>query len=229
MRTLAIGDIHGCNTALVILLNQVQPTDEDRIIFLGDYIDRGSASRDVIESLMDLSKTRSPIFLRGNHEVMILEAREDSLKANLWQSYGGLDTLFSYGAQYRQDWASAIPDGHWKFIERTVRLFETETHIFVHACLDPELDMSDQPDWLLYWEFFERMQPHKSGKRIVCGHTPQRSGEIKDVGFAVCIDTGPAVGGWVTCLDVSSGKFWQADEKGNSRRGTLLNGQELLS
>jgi len=175
----------------------------------------------VIESLLDLSNTRSPIFLRGNHEVMILESREDSLKGNLWQSYGGLDTLFSYGAPYRHDWASAIPDAHWEFIERTVRFVETDTHIFVHACLDPELDMSDQPDWLLYWEFFERLQPHKAGKRIVCGHTPQRSGEIKDVGFAVCIDTGPAAGGWLTCLDARSGKYWQTNEKGSTRDGAL--------
>ncbi len=221
MRTLAIGDIHGCNTALVTLLAKVRLKPGDQIIFLGDYIDRGPASRDVVETLVDLTKTCSPIFLRGNHEVMILDAREDPLKGNLWQSYGGLDTLFSYGVNYRQDWAPLIPDAHWKFFERTIRFFETDTHIFVHACLDAEMDMVDQPDWLLYWEFFERQRPHKSGKRIVCGHTPQRTGEIKDVGFAVCIDTGPAVGGWLTCLDPGSGQYWQADERGNARGGEL--------
>jgi serine/threonine protein phosphatase 1 len=175
----------------------------------------------VVESLLDLSKTCSPIFLRGNHEVMILDASDDSLKDNLWQSYGGLDTLFSYGANYRPDWVALVPDSHWEFFERTVRFFETDTHIFVHACLDSELDMNDQPDWLLYWEFFDRLQPHKSGKRIVCGHTPHRSGEIKDVGFAACIDTGVALGGWLTCLDANSGKYWQANEKGNTRDGAL--------
>jgi serine/threonine protein phosphatase 1 len=81
--------------------------------------------------------------------------------------------------------------------------------------------MSEQPDWLLYWEFFDRLQAHKSGKRIVCGHTPQPSGEIKDVGFTVCIDTGPASGGWLTCLDVNSGKYWQAKEDGTTRAGIL--------
>jgi serine/threonine protein phosphatase 1 len=221
MRTLAIGDIHGCHTALVALLNAVQPASEDRIVFLGDYIDRGPTSRDVIESLLRLSKTCSPVFLRGNHEVMILEAREDPLKGNLWQSYGGLETLFSYGANYRQDWTSTIPNSHWKFFDAAARYFETGTHIFAHACLDPELDMADQPDWLLYWEFFERLEPHKSGKKIICGHTPQRSGEIKNVGFALCIDTGPAVGGWLTCLDVNSGKHWQANEQGDTRQGVL--------
>jgi serine/threonine protein phosphatase 1 len=87
--------------------------------------------------------------------------------------------------------------------------------------LDPELDMTDQSDRLLFWEFFEQIQPHKSGKRIICGHSPSRSGEIKNVGFAVCIDTGPAIGGWLTCLEVDSGKYWQANEKAHTRDASL--------
>lgn len=193
----------------------------DKLIFLGDYLDRGPASRQVIEALLKLQKSQQAIFLRGNHEVMILEAREDTLKENLWQSYGGLETLFSYNASYRSDWASLIPDTHWKFFEHTAAFLETSSHIFVHACLDPELDMNEQPAWLLYWEFFERLQPHKSGKPVICGHTPQHSGEIKDAGFAVCIDTGVAVGGWLTCLDVHSGEFWQSNEQGKTRVGRL--------
>ena len=217
MRTLAIGDVHGCNTALVTLLERVRPTADDQLIFLGDYIDRGPASREVIETLLNLSKTCAPVYLRGNHEVMVLEAREDDLKSNLWQSYGGLEALYSYHANFRPDWSSAIPETHWEFFGRTRRFFETDTHIFVHACLDPDLDMDDQPDWLLYWEFFDRVQPHKSGKQIICGHTPQRSGDIKDLGFAICIDTGAVAGGWLTCLDVISWKYWQANEKGDLR------------
>src|SRR6266550_3145025 len=100
MRTLAIGDIHGCNAALSALLEQVQPDPADQIIFLGDYIDRGPASRAVIDTLLELRKSCSTVFLRGNHEVMILDARDDSTKANLWQSYGGLEALISYGINY---------------------------------------------------------------------------------------------------------------------------------
>ena len=221
MRTLAIGDIHGCHTALLSLLKNVQPAPGDRIVFLGDYIDRGPASRQVLETLLDLSKTCSPIFLRGNHEVMILDARHDPLKASLWMSYGGLDALFSYGAEYRPDWSAAIPERHWKFFEHTARFFETDSHIFVHAGWDPALAMKEQPDWLLFWEYFDRAQPHQSGKQIVCGHTPQRSGEINHRRFAVCIDTGPALGGWLTCLEPSSGNFWQANEKAQVRGGAL--------
>jgi serine/threonine protein phosphatase 1 len=219
MRTLAIGDIHGCHSALLALLKAVQPGAEDRLVFLGDYIDRGPASRQVIETLLSLSQTS--IFLRGNHEVMILDARHDPLKASLWMSYGGLDALFSYGAEYRSDWQAAIPDSHWKFLQQTRRFFETDTDIFVHACLDPEQDLPQQSDWLLFWEYFDRVKPHQSGKRIVCGHSPQRSGEIKNLGFAVCIDTDVARGGWLTCLDTNAGHYWQANETGQVRQGTL--------
>jgi serine/threonine protein phosphatase 1 len=222
MRTLAIGDIHGSHNALVTLLKEVRPAAEDKVIFLGDYIDRGPASRQVVEALLGLSTTTKAVFLRGNHEVMILESRQDPLKESLWRGYGGGQMLESYNVEYSANWISAIPEAHWRFLERTARFFENDTHIFVHACLDSELDMRDQSDRLLFWEFFEQIQPHKSGKKIVCGHSPSRSGELKDVGFAVCIDTGPAIGGWLTCLDVNSGEYWQANEKGQNRTGALV-------
>jgi serine/threonine protein phosphatase 1 len=152
---------------------------------------------------------------------MMLEARSDSLKGNLWRSYGGLEALESYGVGFRKRWASAIPEEHWNFVENTQRFFETDTHIFVHACLDPDLDMDDQPDWLLYWEFLDRLKPHKSGKQIICGHSPQRSGRIKNLGFALCIDTAPVRGGWLTAIDATAGNYWQANERGQTRRGGL--------
>jgi serine/threonine protein phosphatase 1 len=153
--------------------------------------------------------------------MMILDAREDVLKANLWQSYGGLEALISYGAEYNPNWAAVIPETHWEFFARTARYFQTEDHIFVHACLDSEAEMDEQPEWLLYWETIDRLKPHKSGKRIICGHSPQRSGQILDLGFALCIDTAAVTGGWLTCLDVSSGHWWQANEKGETRQGSM--------
>ena len=221
MRALAIGDIHGCHVALTTLLKQVELRADDQIVFLGDYIDRGPGSREVVETLLGVSSKCAPTFLRGNHEAMILDAREDALKANVWQSYGGFEALISYGAEYNQNWATVVPDSHWEFFERTARYFETEDHIFVHACLDPEADLDEQPDWLLYWESVDRLKAHKSGKRIVCGHTPQRSGQILDLGFALCIDTGAVNGGWLTCLDVRSGDWWQSNEKGETRMGSI--------
>jgi serine/threonine protein phosphatase 1 len=222
MRTLVIGDIHGCQVALMCLLDQVGLRAEDKIIFLGDYIDRGPASRAVIDSLIKLTETYQTTFLRGNHELMMLEGREDDPKANLWQSCGGFETLASYGAVNDPNWAAKIPEAHWNFFEQTARYLETKDHIFVHACLDGEISLAEQPDWLLFWERVDRLKPHISGKRIVCGHSFQTSGEVLDLGYAVCIDTGAAYGGWLTCLDVASGRWWQANEKRRTRQGWLI-------
>jgi serine/threonine protein phosphatase 1 len=221
MAILAIGDIHGCHFALSTLMNEVKPDEGDQLIFLGDYIDRGPSSRAVIELLIRYRSLTVCEFLKGNHELMIVEALDDKSKFDLWLSYGGLETLESYGGQPLGDWPKLIPESHWHFLKTTVKLFETDKYIFVHACLDPDADLEEQPDWLVYWEFFDRVQPHKSGKRIICGHTPDRNGKIKDLGFATCIDTGPAVGGWLTCLDCESGQFWQANERGEKRNGRL--------
>jgi len=73
---------------------------------------------------------------------------------------------------------------------------------------------------MLYWEQFND-PPHESGKIMVCGHTPQRSGRPRDIGHAVCIDTGAHAGGWLTCLDVMSGTYWQANQQGQTRTGIL--------
>jgi len=221
MRTFAIGDIHGCHTALTTLLREIHARREDRIVFLGDYIDRGPDSRSVLDRLVGLGEWCSPIYLRGNHEVMVLKARTNPLDANGWRSCGGFEALVSYGAEFRNDWERSIPARHWKFLEQTLPYYETEKHVFVHGCLDPDLEMSEQPEWLLFWENFRQMKPHKSGKKIICGHTPQHSGIINDAGYAACIDTGAAVGGWLTCLDVNSGKYWQANEKAETRAGQL--------
>jgi serine/threonine protein phosphatase 1 len=221
MRTLAIGDIHGCHRALACLLGCVKPADGDDFVFLGDYVDRGPASPRVIETLLSLAKTHRAIFLRGNHEAMMLDGRGDPLKTNIWRLCGGRETIESYASDDHNNWAEQVPQSHWDFLGNTRRFFETETHIFVHACLDPELDLKDQADWVLFWDLFEGIKPHKSAKKVICGHTAQETGLIKDLGFAACIDTGAAYGGWLTCLDVQSNRYFQANELGETRQGTL--------
>src|SRR5256885_137020 len=116
MRTLAIGDIHGCHRALACLLGCVRSAEADEFVFLGDYVDRGPASPKVIETLLSLAKTHRAIFLRGNHEAMMLDGREDSLKANIWRCCGGLETIESYASDDRNDWAEQVPKSHWDFL-----------------------------------------------------------------------------------------------------------------
>jgi Calcineurin-like phosphoesterase len=221
MRTLAIGDVHGCYRSLCALLEAVRVTPEDVLVFLGDYIDRGTDSKRVLDWLIEESARRPIVSLRGNHEVMILEFRNHPDKFQLWAPYGGNETLRSYGTEPGRDWVQAIPAAHWKFIEDTRPWYETDTHLFVHAGLDPELELEDQSSFSLYWQMFDAQQPHPSGKTVVCGHTSQKSGLPKDLGYAVCLDTSACRGLWLTCLDVQARTYWQANEAGETRTGRL--------
>ena len=221
MRLLAIGDIHGCFDALIALWGVVKPLAADTVVFLGDYVDRGPQSREVLDLLVREAEKANRIFLRGNHEVMMLGAAENPFRAESWKQCGGLDTLLSYDIRGGLDWPSKIPEAHWRFLEKTIRYYETEKHIFVHGCLDPELKLEGQSDDVLYWQTFDQLQPHISGKKVVCGHTTLAEGEIEDVGHGVCIETAVAYGGWLSCLEVHSGEFWQADQKGQTRSGKV--------
>lgn len=216
MRMLAIGDIHGVSTALDALWKAVAPMPEDTVVFLGDYVDRGPDSKGVIERILAWSKTHRLVCLRGNHEVMMVRARDggDSLKE--WFSNGGRAAVDSYGG------FNAIPDEHWRFLEEELKDYhETDSHICVHANLWPELELDEQPELMLFWEHLTGPIRHDSGKRVICGHTSQRSGEIKAWPETVCIDTYCYGGGWLTCLDVGTDKYWQADVMGRVRTGHL--------
>lgn len=223
MRVLAIGDIHGCLTAFETLLEAVQPEPQDHIVTLGDYIDRGPDSRGVIERLLGMCGTGHLVPLRGNHEVTLLKARTDRSAAMFWYSgFGGLETMESYAKAGAVRTLSDLPDSHLNFIaNRCLPYYETETHIFVHACLDPKLPLDRQPDEMLYWEKFRNPAPHYSGKVMVCGHTAQKTGVPANLGHAICIDTWVYGDGWLTCLDVVSGHVWQANQAGQQRESWI--------
>jgi len=74
---------------------------------------------------------------------------------------------------------------------------------------------------MLYWEKFRNPAPHFSGKTMVCGHTSQKSGKPVNLGHAICIDTRIYDNGWLTCLDVTSGQVWQANELGQQRTASI--------
>ena len=90
-RHLAIGDIHGCNTALETLIEFVGLRSDDTIVFLGDYVDRGPDSAAVLDFVIDLMKTHNVIPLRGNHELMMLDSREKKSWLHSWLQYGGAE------------------------------------------------------------------------------------------------------------------------------------------
>lgn len=217
MRLLAIGDIHGSWRALQALAAAVDFQADDVIVTLGDYVDRGPHTKEVIQYLLDLGSWAHLIPLRGNHEVMMLAAREKSDILPGWLDAGGVATLQSYHAKSWDD----IPPSHWAFLERTQPFYEAESDFFVHASARPDLPLAAQDDDSLYWERFGSAAPHRSGKRMICGHTAQRSGLILNLDFAVCIDTWACGRGWLTCLDAKSNHYWQANERGKVRTGEL--------
>jgi serine/threonine protein phosphatase 1 len=223
MRLLAIGDIHGCLRALDRLLEMIRPQSDDVVILLGDYVDRGPDSRGVIDRLLDLGERCRIVPLRGNHDQMMLDARDAPAEMLLdWMMCGARATLDSYAAPGKLGRLEDVPEAHWQFLEATLPYYETETHFFVHGNVDPELPLDVQPDYVLYWEKLDRdAAPHCSGKVMVCGHTAQRNGQPLDLGHAVCVDTFVYGRGWLTCLDVRSGQLWQANQLGQTRTGRL--------
>jgi serine/threonine protein phosphatase 1 len=228
MRHLAVGDIHGCFKALTTLAEFVQFRPEDVIITLGNYVNRGPDTRSVLEWLINYKRSAKLVPLLGNHEIMMLRARESDDAFQRWNEYGGNATLSSYTKEKAHAGLADVPELHWTFLETETRTwFETETHFFVHANAYPEMPLEDQPDFMLFWESFNNPRPHQSGKVMVCGHTSQKTGVPLNIGHAVCIDTRAYGGGWLTCLDVASGRYWQANQRGETRSAFLEEADEI--
>lgn len=225
MRTLAIGDIHGCSQAFDALLEAVRPERDDVLITLGDYVDRGPDSKGVLQRLIELQKRCRLVALKGNHDLMMLAACEDLEHFNDWLSCGGKPALESYNAKPDfETFAASIPARHWQFlIDDCVSFHETERHFFVHANVYPDLPLAEQPDFMLYWEQLDAAvsRPHESGKVMICGHSVQRSGRPLVLDHAVCIDTWVYGDGWLTCLELDKDAYWQANQRGETRTGLL--------
>lgn len=215
-RTIAIGDIHGCSIALSSLLKAIEPSHDDTIITLGDYIDGGLDSRGVLDLLIDLQARCRLVPLLGNHEEMMLRARGNSDELKKWLQFGGQATL----ASYDQERLRAVPKDHWQFLEQCKLFHVAKTHFFVHANYEPHrLLLKDQDRRHLLWTSLSDYTPgpHHSGRIAVVGHTPQDCGEILDLGHLKCIDTNCWDGGWLTALNVENGQAWQVDERGEVR------------
>jgi serine/threonine protein phosphatase 1 len=212
-RLIAISDIHGCLAALLSILNAIRPGSQDTIVTLGDYIDRGPASRGVLDCLMRLQSTCRLTPLLGNHDALLMDIRngQPELTAD-WLLFGGDATLMSYGAIHPE----AIPSDHIEFLENCLLYFETDKHIFLHATYDPALPLERQTTKTLLWDKIRPTPPgpHCSGKTIIVGHTAQRNGQVLDLGYLKCIDTCCYGDGYLTAMDVNTGQIWQADKTG---------------
>ena len=148
----------------------------------------------------------------------MLRSRYDLAQRRSWALVGGEATWDSYSGGQGLD---AVPQTHWDFIEACVPWYETDTHVYVHAALLGDLPLADQPDYMLYWEKYYATTPLESGKVVICGHTSQKDGLPKNAGHVICIDTWACGTGWLTCLDVMSGRYYQANQAGETRSDWL--------
>ncbi len=217
-RLIAIGDVHGCFHALDVVLHSIAPTRDDRIVFLGDLVDSGKETREVLDRIIALERECHVVLIKGNHEEMMQAARENEKALRYWENCGGVATLNSYrfGATLAD-----IPSEHWALLDTCVPYYETDRFILTHANYVADLPMADQPEYSLRWELFDaaKEKPHISGKTVVVGHTEQKDAEILDLGFAMCIDTACCKYGWLTAIDLSARDVWQANRWGVMRDG----------
>jgi serine/threonine protein phosphatase 1 len=216
-RVIAIGDIHGCATALRAMLDIIQPQADDTIITLGDGVDRGPDSCGVVEQLLDLRERCHLVPLLGNHEEMMLTHLDGRSQPDNWLLCGGDATLDSYREQCEN---GVVPTEHITFISSWGDFWETDTHFFAHGAYDPAQPLASQrwPIWRWHSLRDSVPGPHVCGKTAVVGHTSQKTGEVLDLGHLICIDTYCYGGGWLTAFESSTGRIWQVDRAGKTRK-----------
>ena len=208
-KTFIIGDIHGCLHLLKRLVEKIAwRPDKDRLIFLGDYLDRGEDSKGVVEYILGLTR-RSPHIdcLIGNHEAMFL----DYLSGINQMSYlnnGGWSTLESYdGRLHTIGNIPPIPPEHMAFFHSLKPYVELENFYVVHAGFRPNVAIKKQSLEDMIWirdEFID--SDYDFGKRVIFGHTPMFDGPLI-MKNKIGIDTGAVYGHSLTCLELPEIKF----------------------
>lgn len=183
----AIPDIHGMYDRLIKLIDNLNPKENDTLIFLGDYIDRGLKTRDVIDYLLELKKRiKNCHFLMGNHEQLMLLAlgKGDYGIFKTWIRNGGDSTLLSYGYEYHPTikykylgkFEELLPKEHVDFFLDDLKpYFETEKYFFVHAGVNMEIPFEennlDDFLWIRPPFFLDKTPKFPFNKHIIHGHT----------------------------------------------------------
>jgi serine/threonine protein phosphatase 1 len=227
-RLYVIGDIHGRADLLEQLNARIEQDSQTagkaaiRRIFLGDYVDRGLSSRQVIESLIALKAKEKtpPVFLLGNHEqvmrTLLQQPENEDLMQN-WLRFGGRETLLSYGVRAPlaggkssdiiAELIARMPPSHIKFLESLTLSATYGDYFFCHAGVRPGVDLKAQNEQDLIWiryDFLDHKKPF--GKVVVHGHTICRQVEFKP--NRIDIDTGAYATGCLTALGLEGTKQW---------------------
>lgn len=224
IRIYAFGDIHGRSDLLKKMFAVIDadlernPIAHPIEVFLGDYIDRGPNSADVLSLLIDRSSRRETIFLKGNHDAFFLDVISDPTKLDQWRQIGGLETLMSYGlnpsinpdaaeqSQLIERLHAVLPQQHLSFMKSLKSYFVVGDFLFVHAGVRFGIPLNEQREADLLWirsEFLDRDE--NFGKFIVHGHTPVREPDLRQ--YRINIDTGAYATGKLTLLTIQGNRM----------------------
>jgi len=219
-RIFAVGDIHGHADELGVVLDYLVDTkgcsDQDQVIFIGDYIDRGDSSKRVIERLLEVQRQwPNTVFLKGNHEQMLLSfLGYGGANGEFYLRNGGATFLKSYGID---TWDSltalreSIPKQHMTFIQQLELGVSLGDFIFVHAGLSPALSLAQQREEDLLWIRDDFVQhPHRFAKTVVFGHTSFNN-IFLDLPYRIGIDTGVAYGNRLSAVQLIHGEVYQVE------------------
>lgn len=219
-RVFAVGDIHGHDAELDVLLNHLSVrcgvSAEDLFIFIGDYIDRGPHSKQVLDRLIELKKSwPRTVFLKGNHESMLLGyLGVGGDHGEFYLQNGGKAFFESYGIDpfvSLPELIAQIPSAHLDFIKDLEVGVVLAEFVFVHAGVNPKRALDDQLVADLLWirrEFID--EPHSLGKTVVFGHTAFNQVHVT-LPYRIGIDTGVAYGNKLSIVELVQGHLWQVE------------------
>lgn len=203
-----IGDIHGCFGQLCALMDKIPINfSRDQLIFIGDYIDRGSGSIEVVDYLIDLKKQLpGTLFLKGNHEDMLVNYLDGSDRYTYLLN-GGQRTLDAYLNYSNNPGGYPVPSAHLEFFNSLQLYYQTDNYIFVHAGLRKKVPLESQKKMDLLWirdEFI--YSDFDFGKRVIFGHTPFKEPLVQT--NKIGIDTGAVYGNRLTCVQLPEIDFF---------------------
>ncbi len=210
-RLFIVGDIHGCLDPLKRMMDKIDwRPEEDGLIFLGDYIDRGVDSRGVVDYIIEISNS-SPLVqcLMGNHENILLDFLSSG-DPRLLLLNGGMTTLESYQVEEKGEKEALIPPEHVAFFESLFLYIELDEYYVVHAGFRPGVEVEKQATEDLIWirEPFI-FSDYDFGKKVIFGHTPLAEPLVMD--NKIGLDTGVVYGNKLTCLEIPRMKFYSVE------------------
>ncbi|MGE5839801.1 MAG: metallophosphoesterase family protein [Deltaproteobacteria bacterium] len=206
-KTFIVGDIHGCLDMLKRLMGTIEWRPEaDRLIFLGDFIDRGPQSKGVVDYVIETCSLSERVeCLMGNHERILVDFM-DGKDANTFFINGGMATLNSYRSDQHKYGGFLIPDEHLSFFRSLKLVIELEDYYVVHAGFRPGVPIESQnPEDILWIRDSFIFSNYYFGKRVIFGHTPFAQPLIME--NKIGLDTGAVYGNRLTCLELPTLKF----------------------